>query len=875
MSYVKPSPLIYQDLLSSGGVLNSTPDLEACIIGPAYNVVSYVPGSTASQIATAAYSSVSTTGSISAGLYALTVVSTAGFLVGQSIIIVGASTSGSNLQAVITNITGNVITVDTAAVTTVTGAKVTPAAVLTNTTINNTYSLASTKPGQVVTASSVQVWLNNSSIQTMTTGVSAMYSSNVLAVLAPTTTGSITTGTSTLTVASATGLFIGDTVTVAGAGPAGAVLTAVITNIVSTTITLGTSAGTTVSSVAVAKVAPNNTNSSTNTLRATPGDAVVISYTNNASVAKTYSSTLLTVTTSSGLNGNITQFTTTDMMPSDMSVATTGNITSGSPTLTVASATGIAIGKKVFVKGAGAAGADLVANVTNVVSTTITLDTNAGTTVTTAQVLVFNNVQISVRKAYNDLQVPAINPATSGNNYDTTNVSSAGTVTINSGVAVNYGSVISGSVYIGYSALRTDLANQVLTINDANDLVGQLGVVSDANPLALGISIALANTITRIRAIAVASNDLIGYTAALTAAQGERLYFLVPLTQDTSILSAFDAHCEQLSTPVSAAWRVAIVNTAIPTTLNIGQYSSTNLNTNGGNNAVALSGSNYVLTASNATFISDGAVPGDMVNITSVSTGTPGSYQIQTVVSNQQVVINATGAITGANYYVSRPLTKSQSANSVMLASQVFGDKRVWHVQPDIVGVSIGGVTKYLPGYYLCCGLAGMGAGFPVQQGFTNIGVAGISDLSHSNYYFSQADLNTMASGGTCVFVQDTQGGIPYCRHAMTTDISTLEYREQLVVKNWDFLSYFYYDKVKSFIGRWNITPDTINTIRQTLISSSELVKSQKLPKIGAPLLGYKILDLTQDVNNKDTLVVHMSISIVYPLNYLQLHLEI
>ena len=190
--------------------------------------------------------------------------------------------------------------------------------------------------------------------------------------------------------------------------------------------------------------------------------------------------------------------------------------------------------------------------------------------------------------------------------------------------------------------------------------------------------------------------------------------------------------------------------------------------------------------------------------------------------------------------------------------------------------INIEGVdVPNLPGYYLAAAHAGMVAGFPVQQGFTNIGVAGISDLQHSNNYFNKDQLNVMAEAGTCLYVQAVQGGIPYCRHAVTTDMSVLEYREQLKVKNWDFLSYFYYDKLKSFIGSWNITTDTLQIIRTTIIAASELLKSQVLPRIGAPLLGYQILTLEQNKVNKDRISVKLRLEIVSPANYIDVILEI
>jgi Pectate lyase superfamily protein len=63
------------------------------------------------------------------------------------------------------------------------------------------------------------------------------------------------------------------------------------------------------------------------------------------------------------------------------SVVTTGNINSGSATLTVASATGLTIGDTVTVKGAGANNADLITTIDNIVGTTVTLHVTAGTTV--------------------------------------------------------------------------------------------------------------------------------------------------------------------------------------------------------------------------------------------------------------------------------------------------------------------------------------------------------------------------------------------------------------------------------------------------------------------------------------------------------------
>lgn len=878
MSYVIPSVEVYQQLQSSGGVANTTPDLEVCLVGPAYNVVSYVAGSTASLIQTAAVPAVNAIGSMTSGSAVVTFTTPTPFAIGDVLIIPGASSTGSALSATVLSVAGMTATTDTAAGTTVSNVTVTKTAVISNSGVVNTFGIPGSKPGQVVDPASVQVYLNNAKIETLVSGFVGYSGTNELDISTPSGTGSATSGSASITsVTNATRFVIGDVITIAGAGAAGAALTATITNISGTTFTINAQAGTTAAGAAITKANVSNVNQTTSTLLVEPGDAIEIDYTNTSSVAKVFNTTVTAVTNPTS---TLITLNTTDVLPADLSVQTTvpGTLTGGATSVVVANATGIVVGDTILIRGAGASGADLVTSVTAVSTNTLTIAPAVGTATSAGAVVIKKALfTVKTRKVYNNQLLPATNPSTATANYDASNAPTTGQISIEPNPAIVYGRVVSGEVHFAYRALRTDLSGTIQVLTTTGDIEGILGDTSEQNPLGLASVICMANTTTQINVIAVPSNDLIGYETALELAQGHRLYALVPLTQETDILSAFQAHVDQLSTPQEAAWRIALVNTAIPTSQNIGPYSSGFVNANGGNNTISVINGNYVLTASNATFMSDGVVPGDSIVVTA-ATGSPtqvGSLQVSQVLSNQQVVVVATGSATAVSYYVTRTLSKAQKAAAVAAASTTFTDKRVIHVQPDTVGVTVGGVVKYLPGYYLCAALGGMVAGFPVQQGFTNVGVAGIADLKFSNFYFTRAQMNTMAAAGTFLFIQETQGSIPYVRHELTTDMSVLEYRELLVVKNWDFLSYFYHDQLKSFIGKWNITPDSLNTLRQTIISASELVKGQKLPKIGAPLLGYKISTLKQDPNNKDQVIINLNISVVYPMNYINLYLII
>lgn len=608
----------------------------------------------------------------------------------------------------------------------------------------------------------------------------------------------------------------------------------------------------------------------------------------------------------------------------------TGTSSIGSATITgVTNATQLNVGDIITIAGAGVAAAALVSTIVSISGTTVTISDTASSVSASAAITrtSFNNVNpnsatlraeagdivvitygstvfttgilsttgtnnlvtsilltdllpvgitvpftVSIRKIFNNLLLPASFNAYT--NYTISTVTTDGSIVINPLPKVSYGTVVTGNINAPYKALRRDLVG-LLEISSIDDQIGVLGEATDDNPLALGVQIALANTTGRIMAVAVDSNDLAGYVSVLEFLEEQRVYALVPLTQDTSILAAVQAHVHGMSTPENAAWRIGLFNTAIPSITYIGSYNPNLVNANSGNNTVTFVSGSYVLTASNAQFVSDGVVPGDVVKVTSHTAAAQviTSMTVLEVLNNQQLKVNVPIVLTAVNYYVQRNLSRSEQAQYVATMSESFLSGRILHIQPDLVGVSVGGVTKYLPGYYMACAISGLTSGLPSQQSLTNVGVAGITDLQHSNRYFTRAQLSTISAGGTFLLVQEAAGTIPYIRHSLTTDMSVLQYRELQQVKNVDFISYFFHDILKSFPGRYNITPDTLQILRTTIVAGAKLLQGKKLPKIGPPLLDYNITTLKQDPVNKDNIIVEMPISIPTVANYINIYL--
>lgn len=177
-------------------------------------------------------------------------------------------------------------------------------------------------------------------------------------------------------------------------------------------------------------------------------------------------------------------------------------------------------------------------------------------------------------------------------------------------------------------------------------------------------------------------------------------------------------------------------------------------------------------------------------------------------------------------------------------------------------------------GQYLACAVGGMTAGLPSHQGFTFIGIGGVSQLFNSNFYFTNDQLTELRGGGWYVFVQDSETSLPYTIHAVTTNVSAYAFGEFMNVKNFDFIALYFKDILYAFLGRYNITPETLTAISGSLNAGGEYLMLRKFPKIGAPLLDMDLKQIEQMANEVDGLNVYIDIDMPKVLNKIGLYLK-
>jgi hypothetical protein len=166
-------------------------------------------------------------------------------------------------------------------------------------------------------------------------------------------------------------------------------------------------------------------------------------------------------------------------------------------------------------------------------------------------------------------------------------------------------------------------------------------------------------------------------------------------------------------------------------------------------------------------------------------------------------------------------------------------------------------------------------AGVPPQAGLTNGSFIGFSRLVHAQGYFSETQLSRISDGGHFVCIQRTPGALPECIHQLTTNPTAIETGELSVVKNVDFLSKFFQDLLGTFIGQYNVLPETLNEIYRAVSDGAQNLQSRRIARFGAPLISGTITSLAVSEFSADRIELFFRGTVARPLNTVAFHLVV
>lgn len=465
-------------------------------------------------------------------------------------------------------------------------------------------------------------------------------------------------------------------------------------------------------------------------------------------------------------------------------------------------------------------------------------------------------------------------------------------------------------LYVTYSAVRKDVTSEATTgtparvvFEDVDELEEAIGPIQPANPLAYGIFTAMSNAAnTQISGIGVSDvsagepyGTLTAFGKAFDFLETEEVYAIAIMTDDPLVHQYAKTHAVALSEPASKRERVAIVVQDRPTRL----YDE-----------IAASGTDGERSTSSSPWKFDTKSPLLTMALQQAGvdpaaiTVADGVYldiesddyrwSITSIEGGTVVVINQTfGAGENDDYFyeatedfpdvadetfsvkirgASIPNTtagRNQEVETYVNIGQGYSHRRLWHLVANGAYASVDGVISLVEGFFLAAAKAGQVAGNLPSAPLTNFAIGGFTRVVGTNDRYTETQMNQIAYGGNDIIVQNGEGAPPVSRHQLTTDMTSIEVREQSIVKAIDFSAKFIRGGLRNFIGKYNITETFLDTI-------SAVVQGQlRYLSDNGVLAGGDLNNIVQDTTNPDTVLVDVTLEVLYPCNYIRITLII
>ena len=425
--------------------------------------------------------------------------------------------------------------------------------------------------------------------------------------------------------------------------------------------------------------------------------------------------------------------------------------------------------------------------------------------------------------------------------------------------------VLGGDLYIDYRELLTAGANSLNAVSGSTSVADVLGPVDKANPLALAVAAAQAGAGgTDVYYIATSGSDLPSYETAFgKIANTETPYGLVVATTDLSIASGLQTHVNAMCAPSKAFFRRAYGCADVAETATVMATDSTGA-------ALAMTVSGGIATCANALFITNGVKAGHLLNINYRPDGKGGvlydTYTISSVNSETQLALRGAAgvSITGApiKTVIWKNLTAADMVTAVIAVASSFASRRqvcIFSERPSMLGLAA------LPLFVEAAYIAGLRSAGAPHQPLTNVSLSGISLASKWN--FTDSQLDQMAAAGVWLIVQSEDGTV-FTRHQLTTDMSSLDAREDSIGTNFDDICRTVRDVSSPYNGKSNASADMLRFLKADVLNCYNSISSRSYSDLlGPQLTDYAIDSLYIDANAKDTIWMNSSLTGATPLN--------
>ncbi len=265
-------------------------------------------------------------------------------------------------------------------------------------------------------------------------------------------------------------------------------------------------------------------------------------------------------------------------------------------------------------------------------------------------------------------------------------------------------------------------------------------------------------------------------------------------------------------------------------------------------------------------------------------TGSLSSWPIEKVLSDNRVKLDVKADIpvgsylaiidsTADFYRITRDLSPTLQVDAVNAATLPLASEQFIRVAPpSVTGVegvvnALTGASSEQGGEYLAAAVGALISTLPVQQSLTRRPIAGITGLKFSNSYFTRGQIKDLAAGGNLLITQQPGGAPPTIFHQTTTSTTLLEGQELSMVRCKHYVLSTLRVTFDQLIADYNAIPSTASTLEDTMRAVLSSIKSDYLPKLGAPLADYGDIKINFLEGSLDTAELRGYLKFPAPLN--------
>jgi hypothetical protein len=173
-------------------------------------------------------------------------------------------------------------------------------------------------------------------------------------------------------------------------------------------------------------------------------------------------------------------------------------------------------------------------------------------------------------------------------------------------------------------------------------------------------------------------------------------------------------------------------------------------------------------------------------------------------------------------FQIGRKAAQANAAGSI-----AGGNRRIKNTWPGWFTAEWNSEVLTLPPYFFTAARAGMDSSQIVSQSLTNMPFT-IPNLSNftinTDTYFNKIQLDSIAQGGIDIIVKS--GTALKSRHDLTSDMSSVQFREASITKQADLCAKTIRTAVAPYVGRYNIGSELFRFLGQIIsVASTKLVK--------------------------------------------------